>query len=420
MKNPRLKICLATVLVVTLSGCHSYMKKRQLERVAKDWALTIRASQVIPVYPLTYDLQPGDVFLVQTPIGKETQIYEEKGFLPIDMQYARLELGNTAYSEFYKQSYWEGDFARCPFPRPRRKVPTAGETIGKMDVSAPSAAFPNYTFKIQTGDGLQLAVPISSIPVGLGLMEAKSASVSVDLKEAFTYGLSIEKIWPILEQWASGNRSKLAGMVLSSNQNIFLRIVTRVYMVGKVNVTIENAEARSGGLDVGKSQNIDLLALRTDDPNKVVAVSEAYQKASSAYSDLLKNLSDNLPGGSIRIAQASRGMVTLVETFDEPKVIGYVGFDVLVNKDGSIGNPIPTFAKLEKYIKTPDNYGPDENSIRIEKWLEHRKNIKNLNDWLDNQGYKQAGIGITNVTRGSYPALRKEIVEYFKIPPIPK
>lgn len=420
MKSRHLKICLAIFLVFALSGCHSYLKRRQLERVAKDWALTIRASQVIPVYPLTYDLQPGDIFLVQTPIGKETKIYEEKGFLPIDMQYARLDLGNTAYSEFYKQSYWEGDFAKCPFPRPRRKDPTTGNTIGKMDVSAPSAAFPNYTFEIQTGAGLQLAIPISSIPVGLGLMEAKSASVSVDLKEAFTYGLSIEKILPKLDHWVSDNRSKLAGIVLSSNQDIFLRIVTRVYMVGKVNVTIKNAETQTGGLDVGKSQNIDLLALKTDDPAKLEAVSEAYKKASGAYSDLLKNLSDNLPGGSIRIAQASRGFVTLVETFDEPKVIGYVGFDVIVNKDGSIGEPIPTFAKLEKYIKTPDNYGPDENSIRIEKWLENIKNIDKLKNWLDSQGYKQAGIGITNVIKGSYPALRKEIVEYFKIPPIPK
>jgi hypothetical protein len=32
--------------------------------------MTIRASQVVPVYPLTEDLQPGEVFLVQLPVGR--------------------------------------------------------------------------------------------------------------------------------------------------------------------------------------------------------------------------------------------------------------------------------------------------------------------------------------------------------------
>ena len=38
-------------------------KQRALERVARDWCLTIRASQIIPVYPLDEDIQVGDVFV---------------------------------------------------------------------------------------------------------------------------------------------------------------------------------------------------------------------------------------------------------------------------------------------------------------------------------------------------------------------
>ena len=69
-------LLLPAVLAATLafSGCSTYLKKTQLEKVAKDWCLVVRASQVIPVYPLTEDLQPGDVFLVQTPASEEARI----------------------------------------------------------------------------------------------------------------------------------------------------------------------------------------------------------------------------------------------------------------------------------------------------------------------------------------------------------
>ena len=42
--------------------------------------MTIRGSQVIPVYPLTEDLQPGDIFLVQVPIDQQQKLYEEERF----------------------------------------------------------------------------------------------------------------------------------------------------------------------------------------------------------------------------------------------------------------------------------------------------------------------------------------------------
>jgi len=83
--------------LVMLTGCAS--KKRQLEDVAKDWCMTIRASQVIPVYPLTQDIQPGDVFLVQLPVDKQQLQYENRGFLPLDNHVARLV--PTNYGDFY-------------------------------------------------------------------------------------------------------------------------------------------------------------------------------------------------------------------------------------------------------------------------------------------------------------------------------
>src|SRR4051812_41615507 len=77
MKSQTLFLLLAAAM---LTGCATQkMSGDQLARIAKDWSLSIRASQVIPVYPLTEDLQPGDVFLVQTPIKRAGEDLSRQG-----------------------------------------------------------------------------------------------------------------------------------------------------------------------------------------------------------------------------------------------------------------------------------------------------------------------------------------------------
>ena len=142
--------------------------------------MTIRASQVIPVYPLTEDIQPGDIFLVQRPIDKEQKAYEAKGFLPLDNLIARLN--PTGYANFYSNSFLftngtatlPHDWIRPPF--------TNWEP-------APHAAFPSYSFSVKHGEGLNLAIPIDGVPVGLALMNSDAADGSVYIKEARTLGV---------------------------------------------------------------------------------------------------------------------------------------------------------------------------------------------------------------------------------------
>src|SRR5260370_25526629 len=78
------------MLIATLLGGCCTGKQTQLEKAAKDWCATIRASQVIPVYPLTEDIQPGDIFLVQVPVDKQQRVFEQKGYLPLDNHLDRL------------------------------------------------------------------------------------------------------------------------------------------------------------------------------------------------------------------------------------------------------------------------------------------------------------------------------------------
>ena len=96
-------VLIVLAALVLSTACTSTLRNKQLERVAKDWALVIRASQVIPVYPLTEDLQPGDVLLVSTPIEEQVAIYKEKGFLPLDQHLVRLYPKD--FKEFYNSRY---------------------------------------------------------------------------------------------------------------------------------------------------------------------------------------------------------------------------------------------------------------------------------------------------------------------------
>ena len=77
------------MIAALLTGCSLFSPKKamtnQLENVAKDWCLTMRASQVLCVYPLSEDVQVGDIYLVNTSIPNQVKQYVQNGFLPFDM-----------------------------------------------------------------------------------------------------------------------------------------------------------------------------------------------------------------------------------------------------------------------------------------------------------------------------------------------
>ncbi|HLL89401.1 MAG TPA: hypothetical protein VK324_08865, partial [Tepidisphaeraceae bacterium] len=58
--------------------------------VAKAWNKTIRASQVIPIYPLQEDVRVGDLYVVQHPIEDEPQSWGAVGYLPLTKFVGRL------------------------------------------------------------------------------------------------------------------------------------------------------------------------------------------------------------------------------------------------------------------------------------------------------------------------------------------
>ena len=180
-----------------MGGCATQkMSGDQLARVEKDWSLSIRASQVIPVYPLTEDLQPGDVFLVQTPIEEQVKVYLGKGFLPLENLVTRLS--PSGYARFYRG--WphvaDGDNAPPrPWQFPKADAPDADYS------SAPLAAFPTYNFSVSRSGGLNMAIPVQGVPIGLNLLDSASANGTITLKDAFTYALPARTMYDAIQQW---------------------------------------------------------------------------------------------------------------------------------------------------------------------------------------------------------------------------
>src|SRR6185503_20178007 len=103
MKRHNAPVCLVVVAALggLLCGC-AQSRQTQLEKVAKDWCMVIRASQVIPVYPLSEDILPGDVYLVTTTADAQHNEYKKKGFLALDNMIARLN--PNGFKDYYSRS----------------------------------------------------------------------------------------------------------------------------------------------------------------------------------------------------------------------------------------------------------------------------------------------------------------------------
>ena len=257
---------LSLVIGSTLQGCALLSNTRstqaQLERVAKDWCMTIRASQVLCTYPLTEDLQVGDMYIVSTSIDDQVQQYRDRGFLPFELLLWRLQ--PKGYDEMYRGFYNTRGFVDVV---PHQWQFPANTTGGGTDwATAPAAAFPTYKFSVQRGQGLNLAVPVQSVPVGLSLMNTGTATGSISIDDASTYGVPLGLLERQVDAWARCplNRAVLARYAPTTDakgrqKQQFLRVVARVYVTGKINVSLQNDEARSLGGNVGAPQPVNII-----------------------------------------------------------------------------------------------------------------------------------------------------------------
>ncbi|MDR4498742.1 MAG: hypothetical protein MRK02_12610 [Candidatus Scalindua sp.] len=306
-----------------------------------------------------------------------------------------------------------------------------------------------------------MAIPVHGIPVGLNLLDSAQAHGSIAITDAYTYKIGIQELEQLVLDWANNNENfikqfsppKQANESKSAVSNFldaitgknkqkrnYLRVVNRVYLSGKVNISLFNDKVfgatASGGF---QKPPVDLLNLGTQ-----TAAGENFDKVNNILS---KNMTVDTPGdaptitmpvsapaigGTLKVVMASSRSVSLDETFARPLVIGYIAFDLPILEDGKLGSPVSTQSRLtEKKVVMgePIIYGPDENTQKIREWLKKNNNREKLKNWLKDEEtqkwlkdykYNQVITGehtIPNILNGgNYGPLRSEIVNQFHIP----
>lgn len=337
--RPALARGLALALAATLCACPA-TRRETLQRVAKDWSETIRASQVLPVYPLTEDLQPGDLFLVQETVDQQHEAYEEGGFLALTNHVGRID--PTGYEAFYASSFGLGTDDK-PLPR-------TGIDSTPPYHEVPTVAFPTYSFSTARGGGFDLALPISGVPVGISLLGARTSSGTVTIADAHTYGVDAESLDLDVRDWAARHRAFLANYGDREGTN-YLRVVCRVFLTGRVDVSVQADETFEGGAEASAPAEVLSRSSAMRAPVGQESVAGEYAAGIQSLNSVLSKVqADQGPGvgGSLRVAAFSARSITLQETFERPLVFGYLGFDMAILPGGDLGPPLPTQAVLER------------------------------------------------------------------------
>jgi hypothetical protein len=162
----------------------------------------------------------------------------------------------------------------------------------------------------------------------------------VTIADAYTYGLGNLRLVRLVRAWADSDKNRLflRAYAPRDNRHQFLRVISRVYVTGRVSVTVNNDEATSAEAGAGADRPVTLLGATQGDTKG------NYNQAIESINTLVK---DQLPGVKLKIAIASSRSVTLDETFERPLVVGYAGFDMPILDGGRLGMPLSTLAQLE-------------------------------------------------------------------------
>ncbi|MFK7962061.1 MAG: hypothetical protein AB8G96_16225 [Phycisphaerales bacterium] len=327
-------------------GCAERLRQEGLESVAGDWLSTIRASQVMPVYPPTEDLEPGDVFLVTVPIQEQHELFERDDYVPLDMLGPRLDVPVPGYDAFYDSRYWAGSFGQPPHDRPGQP--------GTTSVMAPKVFFPDYSVDVATGGRMDVGIPLRGVPVGLELLGASSATATVSLRDTFTYALPGDRLLQSLNAWAADPRVRdmLGEMAAAHSDTIYLRCVNRVFLAQNISVLIATTQDDGQALRAGAAAGAATLeTVQSGDEatayrsslnavNAALADGVPAPAAASGGSGVAGLVAP--PSASLVLRQRTRRTVELQEDLGQPLVIGYLGFDVPVLSSGDLGPPIAT------------------------------------------------------------------------------
>ena len=415
----RIRHASGALLFLALGGCSLFSQKQELASdVAKNWCLTIRASQVIPVYPLTEDVRVGDLFIVERPIEDEVKLYQQNGFLPLTHQIGRVDL--KGFDQFYPfgsygvtkdnhlPTFFQTKVAEVgmvPEKPSTDKVADPPKANKQEEAThwaiAPRAKFPTYSFGVDRNSGFQAGLPIHGVPLALGVLGSQHAEASVSLDDAYTYGMEEPRLLKQVRDWVADQKPNVllpysprwehAANLKETLHYNYLRIITRVYFVGKVAVTVKDTSAVAAQADIGVvSKNLQLLGLGGDgsknNANVLTALNDGLTgKTSSTTQPSGTNLAPTkgapVAGGSVKFSNVTNSSVSIDETFDRPLVIGYLAIDLPIDYDGRLGTiPINTQLRL-------DESGMVSRRLGMRQWAKGSISAsRDLKGWVEERG----------------------------------
>lgn len=366
---------LFTSFCLILTSCANEIKppQKSLETVAKDWSMTVRASQVMPLYPLEEDVRPGDIYLVDKSLNSEVKAWNQKGFLPLNNRFDRMQIPQEVFDDFYSHGLAKDN--PVSFSRP------------------PTAAFPSYTFEVDKRGALGLAVPLSSVPVAISASGAQRATGSVVFTGASTQGLPDLVMQKQIDQWQLKRKAQLSKRAQYVGRPLILRLITRTFSIQGATVSLVFSSTKGASLQAGSTSapspdistgtpdNQDNLSEEyeslIDEMNEKIALEKSSEDDDSSQEDTegdngdsdivslkaelatlkrLKNREDLKsrkrkvdrqasedrfggylrPGGSIKVVGRTERGVTMSEEFDEPLVLGYWATEYFVTEQGSL------------------------------------------------------------------------------------
>jgi len=314
-----IRLALCSITILFSAGCRT--TDSQLHEVNKNWDKLIRANHIYPLYPLTQDIQPGDIFLVSSDIDDVSQ-WDSKGYLKLDHLIARIN--PTNYTSFYACSFLSGATNEGATNIPNCWLK------GNSWTNAPTVAFPSYSFTVQEGAGFNVALPIQGIPVGLGLMQTKRASGFVTIGDSYTYGVDELSLESQVRTLITNHITEIENMLPESTGSAtnYLQVVTRVYLTATVTVSMFNDSATGTSAWAGAPKELNVPIL--DQTNAAMNYTNLVNAINSTVrsSNLPSSTMGILPGGTLKFSLVSSRAVTMSETFAKPIAIGYLGFTI--------------------------------------------------------------------------------------------
>jgi len=250
---------------------------------------------------------------------------------------------------FYRQSFEAGG---TEHPLPKQWLEPGKPNSWTL---APNASFPTYAVSARRGGGFNVALPVQGIPVGLSLLGGDATQGTITIAEARTYGVDTISLYDDVYRWAEDKREFLAYYGSDPRRTNYLRVVSRVYITGRVNVSLQSSRSSATALSGGAGKPVDLVVpMAGADPQKSTldAYTSNIHKLNAMIAKALERVGESnlAPGGTVKVVSASSGSISLAEVFSRPLVIGYLGFDMAIGSGGVLGPPIPTHAVLERGV----------------------------------------------------------------------